>query len=99
MSLLKKYIDRYYKHKKQEWEANRLEYHELREDDPNFVNEYRLLIDESAESIKARLEALKEQLNKKTFKATCEIGKLSAYWFGNHLYQPLASQQKRSSSR
>ncbi len=89
VALLKKYIDRYYKHKKQEWEADHLEYHELREDDPNFVQEYRLLIDESAETIKTGLEALKDQINKKTFKAKCEIGNLSAYWFGNHLYQPL----------
>jgi hypothetical protein len=94
VALLKKYIDRYYKHRKQEWEADHLEYHELREDDPNFVQEYRLLIDESAENIKVGLEALKEQINKKTFKTKCEIGNLSAYWFGNHLYQPLLHLSK-----
>jgi len=94
VALLKKYIDRFYKHKKQEWEADHLEYHELREDDPNFVQEYRLLIDESAQNIKVGLEALKEQINKKTFKAKCEIGNLSAYWFGNHLYQPLLHLSK-----
>jgi hypothetical protein len=94
VALLKKYIDRYYKHKKQEWEADHLEYHELREDDPNFVQEYRLLIDESAENIKVGLEALKDQINKKTFKAKCEIGNLSAYWFGSHLYQPLLHLSK-----
>jgi Type III restriction enzyme, res subunit len=94
VALLKRYIDRYYKHKKQEWEANHLEYHELRDGDPNFVDEYRLLIDESAESIKSGLEALKEQINNKTFKANCEIGKLSAYWFGCHLYQPLLHLSK-----
>lgn len=94
VSLLKKYIDRYYKHRKQEWEADHLEYHELREDDPNFVQEYRLLIDESAENIKVGLEALKEQINKKTFKSNYEIGNLSAYWFGNHLYQPMLHLSK-----
>ncbi len=94
VALLKKYIDRFYKHKKQEWEADHLEYHELREDDPNFVQEYRLLIDESAENIKVGLEALKDQINKKAFKANCEIGNLSAYWFGSHLYQPLLHLSK-----
>ena len=94
VALLKKYIDRYYKHKKQEWEADHLEYHELREDDPNFVQEYRLLVDESAEQIKVGLEALKDQINKKTFKTKCEIGNLSAYWFGSHLYQPLLHLSK-----
>jgi hypothetical protein len=94
VALLKKYIDRFYKHKRQEWEADHLEYHELRENDPNFVQEYRLLIDESAENVKVGLEALKDQINKKTFKAKCEIGNLSAYWFGSHLFQPLLHLSK-----
>jgi len=94
VALLKKYIDRYYKHKKQEWEADYLEYHELRDDDPNFVQEYRMLIDESAEHIKVGLEALRDQINKKSFKSKCEIGNLSAYWFGNHLFQPLLHLSK-----
>jgi hypothetical protein len=94
VALLKKYIDRFYRHKKQEWETDHLEYHELREDDPNFVQEYRLRVDESAENIKVGLEALKDQINKKTFTAKCEIGNLSAYWFGSHLYQPLLHLNK-----
>ena len=94
VALLKKYIDRYYKHRKQEWEADHLEYHELREDDPNFVQEYRLLIDQSADAIKTSLETLKEQINKKTFKKDWSFGNLSAYWFGNHLYQPLLHLSK-----
>jgi hypothetical protein len=94
VALLKKYIDRYYKHRKQEWEADHLEYHELREDDPNFVQEYRLLIDQSADAIKASLATLKEQINKKTFKNDWSFGNLSAYWFGNHLYQPLLHLSK-----
>jgi hypothetical protein len=94
VALLKKYIDRYYKHRKQEWEADHLEYHELREDDPNFVQEYRLLIDQSADAIKTSLEALKEQINKKTFRQDWSFGNLSAYWFGNHLYQPLLHLNK-----
>ena len=66
VALLKKYIDRYYKHRKQEWEADHLEYHELREDDPNFVQEYRLLIDAvSGRNQVTSLEALKEQINRR----------------------------------
>ena len=64
VALLKKYIDRYYKHRKQEWEADHLEYHELQEDDPNFVQEYRLLIDQSADTIKQGLADLKAEINK-----------------------------------
>lgn len=65
IALLKKYIDRFYKVKKQEWEADHLEYHELREDDPNFVQEYRLLTEESADTIKQGLADLKEEINKR----------------------------------
>lgn len=46
VALLKKYIDRFYKHAKQEWESEFYEYHELTEDDPNFLNEYRLMIED-----------------------------------------------------
>jgi len=94
VALLKKYIDRYYKHKKQEWEADHLEYHDLQEGDPNFVQEYRLLIDESAETIKQGLIDLKEEINKKKIREKLNVGNLTAYWFGNHLYQPLLHLSK-----
>ena len=94
VALLKKYIDRYYKHRKQEWEAQHLEYHELREDDPNFVQEYRLLIEESADNIKQGLADLKEEIRKKKIRERLTVGNLTAYWFGNHLYQPLLHLSK-----
>ncbi|MCC7314053.1 MAG: DEAD/DEAH box helicase family protein [Planctomycetes bacterium] len=94
VALLKKYIDRFYKHRKQEWEAEHLEYHEVREDDPNFVQEYRLLIDQSAEAIKTSLETLRDEIRKKTFSKDWSFGNLSAFWFGNHLYQPLLHLSK-----
>lgn len=94
VALLKKYIDRFYKHEKQKYESLHLEYHQLHENDPNFVESYRLLIEESAENIKSGLEALKVQLEKKTFRQTFEIARLTAYWFGIHLYQPLLHLSK-----
>ncbi len=39
VALLKKYIDRYYKYCRQEWEAEYPDDHELSEDDSNFVHE------------------------------------------------------------
>ena len=89
VAILKKYCDRFYKHQKQEWEADYLEYHELHEDDPNFVHEYRLLIDQSADAIKTNLEALKEMIVDGTFSKDWKFGNLQAIWFGRHLYQPL----------
>ena len=88
VALLKKYIDRYYKYRKQEWESDYLEYHELSEDDPNFAHEYRMLIEESADAIVENLGKLKEMVQDGTFK-DWEWGNLQALWFDKHLYQPL----------
>ncbi len=88
VALLKKYIDRYYKYRKQEWESDYLEYHELSEDDPNFAHEYRMLIEESADAIVENLGKLKDMVQDGTFKGW-EWGNLQALWFDKHLYQPL----------
>lgn len=88
MALLKKYVDRFYKHAKQEWESEFYEYHELAEDDPNFLNEYRLMIDESQESIVEKIGELRDALEAKQFNGW-EFGNLQAFQFGQHLYQPL----------
>ena len=94
VALLKKYIDRYYKHRKQEWEADHLEYHELREDDPNFVQEYRLLIDQSADAHQDQAGRPEGANRQEDVQEGLEFGNLSAYWFGNHLYQPLLHLSK-----
>jgi hypothetical protein len=88
VTLLKKYCDRYYKYRKSEWEKDHLEYHELREDDPNFFKEYRLLIERSQDAIVENLGKLREAILAGTFKGW-EYGNLQAIWFGQHLYQPL----------
>ena len=62
VALLKKYIDRYYKYRKQGWEADHLEYHDLDENDPNFVTEYRLLVEQSQVAIVENLGRLKEMI-------------------------------------
>ena len=87
--LLKKYIDRFYKNRKQEWESDYLEYHELQEDDPNFIHQYRLLIEQSADAITTNLQTLKDMIEDGTFTKDWSFGNLQALWFGRHLYQPL----------
>ena len=88
LSLLKKYTERYYKFRKAEWELPHLEYRELDADDPNFLANYRILIDKSQEDIVARLEVLKTAIVKGDMKPW-EFQGLKAVWFGRHLYQPL----------
>lgn len=87
-SLLKKYIDRYYKFKKQEFEAANLEYRELSEDDPNFIQEYRLFIKQSREDIIEKLEELKGAIEAGHLRDV-EFQCLHAIAFGRHVYEPL----------
>lgn len=92
VTLLKKYTDRYYNYRRQEWEAENSRYFELNEDDPNFVAQYRLLIDESQSQIAEQLKDIRRDIESGILKdwpfATC-----MAYTFGQHLYQPLLHVQ------
>ena len=88
MALLKKYANAFYKAKKPEWEAPQLEYRDLDPNDPNFVKEYRFLIEKSETEIQLRMNEIKEEVEKKLLK-DFDFGNLQAFWFGKHLYQPL----------
>lgn len=87
-ALFKKYLDRYYKFRKQEFEGGHLEYRELSEDDPNFINEYRLLIEQSREDIVQKLEEIKGLIGAGKLQ-NVEFQSLHAIAFGRHLYEPL----------
>lgn len=87
-SLLKKYIDRYYKFKKQKFEGDHLEYRELTDDDPNFIDEYRLLIEQSREDIIEKLDELKGLITSGTLR-DFEFHSLKSIAFNQHLYEPL----------
>lgn len=86
--LLKKYCDRYYKHRKNEYEMPHLEYRDLSADDPNFFDEYRFLIEESREDIIETLQQLKDAIERKELR-DIDISNLQAIFFSQHLYEPL----------
>jgi hypothetical protein len=88
IALLKKCCDRLYKHREQGWLYEHYEYHELTEGDDNFMQEYRLLIERSADDIAARLDELKQIITSKQFK-DWSFRNLQALCFEQHLYQPL----------
>jgi len=88
VALLKKYADRYYKYEKSAYEQKFLELKELDENDPNFIDEYRLLIDESAEDIAEKLVELKALITSKKIQ-DWNFKSLHAIGFGQHLYYPL----------
>jgi hypothetical protein len=87
-ALFKKYLDRYYKFRKQEFESGHLEYRELSEDDPNFINEYRLLIEQSRDDIVQKLKEIKSLIEEGTLR-NVEFQSLHAIAFERHLYEPL----------
>jgi hypothetical protein len=87
-ALLKKYADRYYKDKKSAYEQKFLELRELSEDDPNFIAEYRLMIDDSVTGIAEKLTELKELVESKKIR-DWDFKSLHAIGFGQHLYYPL----------
>lgn len=86
--LLKKYCDRYYKLRKAEFENEYLEYHELTEDDPNFIEEYRFLIEQSREEIVAKLNEIKELVKNGELR-NIEFQGLHSIMLSQNLYQPL----------
>jgi hypothetical protein len=88
VALLKKYLDRYYKFKKQEFEGKHLEYRELSEDDPNFIHEYRLLIEQSRKDIVQKLEKIKGLISEGKLR-NVKFQSLRAIAFDRHLYKPL----------
>ncbi len=87
-ALLRKYVDRFYKFRKQEYEGAHLEYRELTADDPNFITEYRLLIEQSREDIARKLEEIKRLMEAGTLR-NVEFQGLCAIAFDRHLYEPL----------
>ena len=95
VALLKKYTQRYYTFRKNEWELPHLEYRDLEGDDQNFLGVkespgegYRILINESQEEIVGKLEELKAAIETGDLKPW-EFRGMKAIWFDKHLYQPL----------
>ena len=60
----------------------------LKEDDPNFLSEYSLLIDQSQSTIVEKLQKLKGSIEDGAFEDWA-FGNLQTIMFSRHLYQPL----------
>ena len=92
IALLKKYCDRYYKFRQDEWERPHLQYAYLTENDGNFAfaqdGGYRFMVDATATAITDKLKQLKELIAQGKLD-DFEFGNFKALFFGRHLYQPL----------
>jgi len=89
VALLKKYAKRYYSFRKHEYEGPHLEYYEVRDTDDNFIDEYKATVDHGEEEWITKLNELKDKLTNKRFRDSWSFGKLKAFDFSRHLYQPL----------
>ncbi len=85
VSILRKYMDRFYRVQRERWESMNLRYEELGKGDPNF-QDYRLQISlEEKELIEAVESLLRE--GERIYKE--ETSELRNVYFDRHLYQPL----------
>jgi len=88
-ALLKKYCDRFYKAKKDAYEAPHRIYAELQPDDPNFIEEYKILVDRSEKLIIQRLNELEQHIRDGVLGDFNIGGRGEALFFDRHLYSPL----------
>ena len=98
LALLKKYVERYYTFRKNDWERRHLEYAEVTPSDANFpmVREksgeygYRIAVDKSKEEIVATLRKVEAAIERGDLKDWAFPGLgLHGLSFDRHLYTPL----------
>jgi hypothetical protein len=104
--VLKGYLDKFYAYEKDRWEDPHREYQLLKEDDSNFVNEYKLTYydnderDNNAETIERFVHDLQILINQHSGIPNYEKkefdGTLTAFDFRAHLYTPLFSFESNS---
>lgn len=102
LSIVRKYIDSFYKQKQREWEYTQLEYQPLNSDDSNIPNSengsphYQLRVKEAAvEDLEKEIRQMsqEEDLLKKDVLGKSE-DKLPRVYFDRHLYIPLLVEDK-----
>jgi hypothetical protein len=88
-SLLKKYAERYYNFRKQQYEAPNLEYYDVTEADQNFFDEYKATVNRSEQVWIDRIQELKQKLTSGSFAGNWSFNNLTAFDFSRHQYEPL----------
>lgn len=90
VALLKKYIERLYLYRKAEFERPHTQYREITPDDPNFIQQYRIWVDQDREEVVAKLTELKELVKTGQLREDgWNFESLVAIGFSRHLYRPL----------
>lgn len=90
VALLKKYVERLYLYRKAEFERPHTQYREITPDDPNFIQQYRIWVDQDREEVVAKLTELKELVKTGQLREDgWNFESLVALGFSRHLYRPL----------
>jgi len=100
-SILRKYLDGFYRHQRERWETKVLEYRPLDENDPNLAFNRDLLreprpayIVKVRQSERALIEAIrKSEEEVRRLSSLPDVDELPAIHFDRHLYQPLLLEQ------
>ena len=88
VTLLKKYIERYYRLRQTEYEKDHLRYEELGPDDGNFFERYTFRVPSGEDDIRSALGLLQGEVEAGDV-APRAVGNLQALSFDRHLYVPL----------
>ena len=85
LSVLRSYVDRFYRARRERWESERMVYTELDQDDENF-RDYKVMIPRGEVALIDAIQKLIEQADH-IYRA--ETRELPSVHFDRHLYQPL----------
>lgn len=89
-TLLKMYVERQYNTEKSRWMSENIEEGILDASNPNFEQEYKILVHRDLENVLTNLKELKGKLRNSTFRSNFTISNdFEALYFSGHLYQPL----------
>ena len=89
-TLLKMYVERQYNTEKSRWMSENIEEDYLDASNPNFEEEYKVLVHKDLDTVLTNLKNLKGQFENSTFGSNFTIDNdFEALYFSGHLYQPL----------
>jgi hypothetical protein len=88
-SVLKKYVESFYRKRQQRWDSERMEYKTLKRDDDNF-QDYVVRVPRNSPGLIKAIKDITEE-GKRIYKELC--ADLPGLYFDRHLYQPLLIQK------
>jgi len=89
LALLKKYVDRFYALKKAEYERPNRIYRDLRSDDSNLPEQYKLKVLGTERELLTLVEGLRDMMSEPGIRTDLSLNGFDALFVGEHIYEPL----------